>query len=231
MFLTCEKCQIVWRLDEKHLALGGRVVRCTSCGNTWFEKQVTVPGLTPDPDAAPQSFTDILAEQMEAGGPSRAVAPISIDNDMPIIDYRPAGLGANAFGAMAFLLLFFVTVSAVFLLKNPLVKNYPVMTALYEAVGVELRAPGEGLSLSALAARERAGRILLTGKVSNIGERAVDYPAFHVTLRGEDGVFLKDWSIFSKPDRLAPGDTIPLDLNFKDIPAGGSTVDLRVIGG
>ncbi|MFN7114410.1 MAG: zinc-ribbon domain-containing protein [Alphaproteobacteria bacterium] len=230
MFLTCEKCQIVWRLDEKHLALGGRVVRCTSCGNTWFEEQVTVPGLTPEPEAAPQSFTDILAEEMETGGPSRAVAPIAVDDEIPVIDYRPAGLGANAFGAMAFLLLFFVTVSAVFLLKNPLVKNYPAMTALYEAVGVGLHAPGEGLSLSALAARERAGRILLTGKVSNIGERAVDYPAFRVILRGEEGVFLKDWSIFSKPARLAPGETVPLELNFKDIPAGGSTVDIRVIG-
>jgi len=231
MFLTCEKCQSVWRLDEKHLAFGGRVVRCTSCGNTWFEKQVVVQGLTPEPESEPQSFTDILAEQMEEGGASRAVAPIAVEDGMQVIDYRPAGLGANAFGAAAFLLLFFVTVSAVFLLKNPLIRHYPAMTAFYEATGATLRAPGEGLSLSALAARESAGRILLTGKVSNIAEEAAAYPSFRVTLRGEDGAFLKDWSIFSKPAQLAPGDTVPLELHFKDIPEGGRSVEIKVIDG
>lgn len=236
MFLTCEKCQTMWRLDENHLALGGRVVRCTVCGNTWFEKQVHVEGVTPEPDVqeeiqADASFSDILTEQMENDGASRAVAPIAVDADMPVIDYRPAGLGPNAFGAMTFLLLFFVTVSAVFLLKSQIVKHYPAMTALYEAAGVPLRAPGEGLSLTSLSARASGGQILLNGKVSNIGKASQDYPSFHVTLRGADGAFLKDWSIYAAPEQLAPGNTIPLDLHFNDIPAGGTSVEIKVIGG
>lgn len=233
MLLTCEKCQTMWRLDETHLALGGRVVRCTSCGNTWFEKQVHVEGITPEPEEEPASanFSDILTDQMENDGASRAVAPIAVDEEMPVIDYRPAGLGPNAFGAMIFLLLFFVTVSAVFLLKNHAVKHFPVTTALYEAAGVTLRAPGEGLSLTSLSARTSGSQIFLNGKVSNIGKTAQDYPSFRVTLRGAEGAFLKDWSIFAAPEQLAPGKTIPLDLHFNDIPAGGTSVEIKVIGG
>lgn len=232
MLLTCEKCQTVWQLEDRHLALGGRVVRCTACGNTWFEKQVAVPGLTPqEEEDGPAHFGALLAEQMTDDTASRAVTPLPGGAEMPAYDYRPAGLGPGQFGAMVFLLLFFVTVSAVFLLKGPVVRHYPVMTALYEAVGVDLRAPGEGLSLSALAAREEGGLIVLSGKVSNIAQEEAAYPAFRVTLRGEDGVFLKDWSVFSQPDYIAPGETIPLELTFKDVPEGGRTVEIRVIGG
>lgn len=231
MFLTCDKCQTVWRLDEKHLALGGRVVRCTSCGNTWFEKQIVVPGLTPEPEAAAAepSFNDVLIEQMDDAA-SRAVAPLDAGFDMPAYDYHPAGLGPNAFGAAVFLLLFFVTVSGVFLLKSPLVAHVPSMTRLYEAVGVHLRAPGEGLALSALAA-DTAGTVMsVSGKVSNTSKEELPYPSFRVTLRGAEGVFLKDWAIHSRPATLAPGETVPLELNFKDIPHGGSTVEIKVLG-
>lgn len=232
MFLTCDKCQTVWRLDEKHLALGGRVVRCTSCGNTWFEQQVTVPGVTPDPQeatAADASFSDVLIEQMDDGA-SRAVAPLDADTAMPAYDYHPAGLGPNAFGAAVFALLFFVTISAVLLFKGPITAHAPSMTRLYEAVGVHLRAPGEGLSLSGLLAQTAGDTLTMSGKVGNVSKDALPYPSFRVTLRGADGVFLKDWSIYSRPATLAPGETVPLELNFKDIPAGGQTVEVKVLG-
>ena len=239
MLLTCEKCQSVWRLEEKHLALGGRVVRCTVCGNTWFEKQVVVPGLTPEPEAEedipPSNFSDMLADEMADAlpaddGKSRAVAPITPGHDLPPMEHRPGGLGATAFGGMIFLLLFFVTLAGVFALKAHIVRHVPASVAFYEAAGVHLAAPGEGLTLSALSARLTGTRIDLTGKVQNGTDASMAYPGFHVTLRGKDGDFLKDWKIVAADSQLAPGDTIPLELHFKDIPDGASSLEVKVTG-
>lgn len=239
MLLTCEKCQSVWRLDEKHLALGGRVVRCTACGNTWFEKQVVVPGLTPEPDEdniatdTTRNFNDMLADEMAQAeavddGLSRAVAPIAPDHALPPMDYRPGGLGPTAFGGMVFLLLFFVTLAGVFALKGPIVRHAPASVLFYETLGVKLHAPGEGLVLSGLSAQLGEGRIDLRGKVQNGTETPKAYPGFHVTLRGNGGDFLKDWKIVAQEGMLAPGDTIPLELYFKDIPDGASSLELKV---
>ncbi len=240
MLLTCEKCQSVWRLEEKHLALGGRVVRCTTCGNTWFEKQVVVPGLTPDPEAEPDTaapnFSDMLADEMADtlpadDGKSRAVTPITpAAHELPPMEHLPGGLGATAFGGMVFLLLFFVTLAGVFALKAHIVRLVPASVALYEAAGVHLTAPGEGLTLSGLSAHMSGARIDLTGKVQNGSAAPIAYPGFHVTLRGKDGDFLKEWKIVAADSQLAPGDTIPLELHFKDIPDGASSLEVKVMG-
>lgn len=238
MLLTCEKCQSVWRLDEKNLALGGRVVRCTACGNTWFEEQVFVPGLTPEPHepeapVAAQNFSDMLADEMAQAAPvddgvSRAVAPLAPEHSLPPMDYRPGGLGPAAFGGMVFLLLFFVTLAGVFALKAPIVRHVPASVLFYETLGVKLTAAGEGLVLSGLSAQLGDGRIDLRGKVQNGAETPIPYPGFHVILRGVGGDYLKDWKIIAQEGTLAPGDIIPLELYFKDIPDGASSLELKV---
>lgn len=235
MFLTCENCQTMWRLDEKHLAFGGRVVRCTACGHTWFERQVKVKGLTPDPDDI--SFQDILTGEMAEplspvdDGAARAVAPIETGHEMPPLDYRPGGLSANAFGALGFLLLVSVTLCGLFLLKGPVVRHMPAMVAFYEGLGATLTAPGEGLSLSALSAQVAAGQIDIKGKVTNGAKRDIAYPGFHVTVRGKDGAFLRDWRIVASGGQMTPGETVPLELNFKDVPEGASSVELKLTEG
>jgi|GEM_PF-1296432 len=246
MLLTCDQCQTTYKLDEKHLAKGGRVVRCTECGNTWFEAQVkTAESLAEEAAAAGSaddvSFEAALAEAQNADatdtddGSSRAIAPIPQDFDMPVMDYRPGGMGANAFGVCTFLLLAFVSVSALFLLRGPIIAQWPVMTALYEASGVTLRAPGEGLNLSEISAeKQKAGRadaLSVIGKISNITGAEIAYPAIEVVLRGPYGAFLKEWDVGAKDHVLASGETVPLELSFTDVPEGGNTVEIRVKGG
>jgi predicted Zn finger-like uncharacterized protein len=246
MFLTCDKCQTTYKLDEKHLAQGGRVVRCTECGNTWFESQVKTPEMIAAEEAAAASKADMSFEEAMAAaqsaddeniddGSSRAIAPMPQDFEMPVMDYRPGGMGPNAFGLCTFLLLAFVSVSALFLLRGTIIAQWPTMTALYEASGVTLRAPGEGLSLSELTAeKQKAGRaeeLSVIGKISNITGTDIAYPAMEVILRGPYGAFLKEWDVAAKDSVLASGETIPLELSFTDVPEGGNTVEIRVKGG
>lgn len=246
MLLTCENCQTTYRLNETYLAHGGRVVRCTECGNTWFEAQVHVPGVTVEEPAAPAAEVEISFERMlqnaaeAAGGDSaavdssRAMTPVPQDFDMPVMDDRPGGLGPNAFGASVFFLLLFMTLNGVFLARHAIVQHMPSMALLYDTVGATLTAPGEGLSFSELTARkEKAGRgeqMALSLKLSNISDHEIVQPALKITLRGPYGAFLKEWEQPPKETHamLAPGQTVPLKLFFEDVPEGGNTVDVTV---
>jgi len=239
MLLTCDKCHTTYRLDERHLAHGGRVVRCTACGNTWFEAQRKIAGVTEEP-AAEISFERMLqnaaAAADEAGHPetSRAMMPMPQNVEIPVMDDRPGGLGPHAFGASVFFLLLFMTLNGVFLARHAIVRHMPEMALLYETVGATLRAPGEGLSFSELTARkEKAGRgeqMALSMKLSNISDREMAQPALKITLRGPYGAFLKEWEHLPKEAQtvLAPGETVPLKLFFADVPEGGNTVDVTV---
>lgn len=240
MLLTCDKCQTTYRLDEQHLAHGGRVVRCTTCGNTWFEAQVRVEGVTIDEPEADISFERMLqnasAAADEAGhqDTSRAMTPMPQDFDIPVVDDRPGGLGPNAFGASVFFLLLFMTLNGVFLARHMIVQHVPAMALLYDTVGATLQAPGEGLSFSELTARkEKAARgeqMALSMKLSNISDHEIVQPALKITLRGPYGAFLKEWEQPPKDAQtmLAPGETVPLKLFFADVPEGGNTVDVTV---
>lgn len=246
MLLTCENCQTTYRLNETHLAHGGRVVRCTECGNTWFEAQVHVEGVTVEEPVAQEAETEISFERMlqnaaeAAGGDrpaddsSRAMTPVPQDFDMPVMDDRPGGLGPNAFGASVFFLLLFMTLNGVFLARHAIVQHMPSMALLYDTVGASLKAPGEGLSFSELTARkEKAGRgeqMALSLKMSNISDHAIAQPALKITLRGPYGAFLKEWEQQpqGKQRVLAPGQTVPIKLFFEDVPEGGNTIDVTV---
>jgi predicted Zn finger-like uncharacterized protein len=242
MLLTCEKCQTTYRLDERYLAHGGRVVRCTDCGNTWFEAQVKVEGVTEEP-AAEISFERMLQNAAEAAGDdtgnldsSRAMTPMPQDFEMPVMDDRPGGLGPNAFGASVFFLLLFMTLNGVFLARHAIVQHVPAMALLYNTVGATLQAPGEGLSFSELTARkEKAARgeqMALSLKLSNMSDHAIVQPVLKITLRGPYGAFLKEWEQPPKDAQrmLAPGEAVPLKLFFADVPEGGNTVDVTVLG-
>ena len=245
MLLTCEQCQTTYRLDDTYLAHGGRVVRCTECGNTWFEAQVHVPGVTAEEvtaEAEPEiSFERMLKNAAAAAGDdsaaedfSRAMMPVPQDFDMPVMDDRPGGLGPNAFGASVFFLLLFMTLNGVFLARHAIVQHVPAMALLYDTVGASLAAPGEGLSFSELTARkEKASRgeqMALSLKLSNISDHNIVQPALKITLRGPYGAFLKEWEQPPKEAQtmLAPGQTVPLKLFFEDVPEGGNTVDVTV---
>lgn len=238
MLLTCEKCETTYRLDERHLVHGGRVVRCTNCGNTWFEQQVKPEGAAEE-DVAEISFERMLQDASAAAGveenidPSRAMTPLPQDMERPVLDYQPGGLGPNAFGASVFFLLFFMTLNGVFLARHTIVQHWPAMSLLYDTVGASLRAPGEGLSFSELTARkEKAARgeqMALALKLSNITDHDIAQPALKITLRGPYGAFLKEWEQPPTEDKkiLAPGEVFPMKLFFEDVPEGGSTVDVK----
>jgi hypothetical protein len=163
------------------------------------------------------------------------------------ITHEPLGLGAAQFGLFTFALLVSVTLSALMLFRQPLVRAHPPMLAAYRLLHIGVTAPGEGLRLSAMTAEshvEGAKRSLrVEARLANISDHETPFPSLRLRLRDVDGALLKEWSLGDvrggaaaddKPSSggkpLLSGADLPLKLNFDNPPAGGKTAELTVAG-
>lgn len=259
MFLTCQQCEVQYRLDPSMLGVGGRMVRCTACGNIWFQppeqkeeprkpktqppagddllQQIGIgaeqpPAQKPSVEKPPEIvFADVLQQQQSIPD---VVKPASRPFQIPVMEYRPMGMGANQFGIFAFLFFTFATMIFLFAVRVPMVNTFPVMSSLYKAIGFTVRAPGEGLRLSEMTAENRVDegkkRLAVEAKLTNISEKDMEYPALLVSLKGPYGRVLQDWDFKTKDKKiLRSGDTVPLKLEFRDADPAGKTVEIKVV--
>lgn len=259
MFVTCSECETMYKVDERLLGQQGRKVRCTDCGHMWLQDPPPPvageeePQPTEKPDwmdddeetdlldfrtaVKGQYFNedDIDIPQAVKPAPETAPDPVPAEFEIPVMDYRPLGMAAGQFGVFVFLLLSFVSLSTLFLFKKPVVSHYPAMAHFYKTIGFSLKAPGEGLALSEMTAESMAGvgknRVLNVGaRLANISDGKMAYPSLQVRLKGAYGGLLKTWDF--KPEKgleLASGESVPVDLTFKDAPDDGKTVEIKVI--
>ncbi len=182
MFLTCKECETKYRLDAAALG-GGRMVRCSECGNIWFqdppedddlprqaEPEIEVPkpeedddllrqiGIgvdeTPSDDAEEPPRNFREALQEASGSIPDVVKPVP-GLAPPVMEYRPMGMAAGQLGVFVFLLFTFATLIFLFLLRAPLVNHFPAMASLYKVMGIHIKAPGEGLRLTEMQAENQ----------------------------------------------------------------------------
>lgn len=260
MIVTCEQCQTTYKVDERLLGRDGRKVRCMDCKHIWMQAPPIeeAPPPAPEPETAPEPAAepdwmqepkeddfDLVSRekgqyfhedemQIPDGVKPAQTTPLPADFKIPAMDYRPLGMGAGQLGTFAFLALFFLTLSCLIVMKNTVVARAPAMAHFYQTVGIPLKAPGEGLSLSSMTAETRVDgekrTLVVQAKVSNISDKPQPSPTLRVQLKGAYGAVLKKWEF--SPDKhaqLAAGESVPLDLSFKDSPEDGKTVELRVI--
>lgn len=154
------------------------------------------------------------------------------ENALAIVTHDPLGMGANLFGAMVFLLCTFLTLAVVFSFKGPLVHRYPQMSLLYRSLGMSVMAPGEGLRISEVTAEKRidskSRTLVVQGKMTNMTESNIAYPALHVTLRDGHSLVAKELDLKPGMSEIASGDIVPLMLQLEDVPDQATSVELRV---
>ena len=257
MFVTCSECETMYKVDERLLGQQGRKVRCTECDHMWVQEPPPPEEgeETPEPTEKPewmdddeeetaldfrtvvkgQYFNEDEIDIPQAVKPAPETEPVPAEFEIPVMEYRPLGMAAGQFGVFVFLLLSFVSLSTLFLFKKPVVSHYPAMAHFYKTIGFALKAPGEGLALSDMTAESMAGngskRVLNIGaRLANISDKKMSYPKLQVRLKGAYGGVLKTWE-FEAEDRLelASGQSVPVDLTFKDAPGDGRTVELQVV--
>ncbi len=248
--VTCESCGTVYKVEERLLGATGRTVRCTQCNQMWHEN----PPVTAEPEPEPvpvweeQQPDDELDFKSVVKGAyvnedaieiPQSVMPVPADPlpatfQIPVMTYRPLGMGAAQFGIFVFMALSFVTLSGLFVMKGPVLRHTPAMAHFYTALGFTVHAPGEGFQLSELIAENRvAGKdrtLALQAKLANTTAQQMASPPLQVKLKGAYGGVLKSWEFRpDKPQKLAAGESMPLDLLFKDAPEDGKTVELTIL--
>ena len=154
------------------------------------------------------------------------------ETGLSVVTYNPLGMGATAFGGMVFLLCSFLTLAAVFAGKTPIVERWPQMALFYKTLGFDVKAPGEGLRLSEITAEKhvdnRTKTLVVEGKMTNMTEHDIVYPALHVLLKNERNAVMKEWDLKPGITQIASGDIVPVLLQLEDVPDEGSTVEVRV---
>jgi hypothetical protein len=106
------------------------------------------------------------------------------------------------------------------------------MALLYKAIGFDIKAPGEGLRLSEITAEKRiddhSKTLVVEGKMTNMTEHDIAWPALHVILKNDRNAVTKVWDLKPGVTQIASGDVVPLMLQLDGAPEDGSTVEVRV---
>ncbi len=187
---------------------------------------------------APASFKDALQQQeqpeLSAKKIPSSVAPSGKKEEKAVIDHRPMGLSANQFGFLTFCLFTFATLLVLFSIRQPLVQRAPVLAPLYNALGMGVKAPGEGLRISELVAENRIDnetrKLAVNAKIENISGQEMEYPPLLITVSGPYGSALKEWTY--QPEEkiiLKAGESAPLKLEFGSPPEDGAKVTVQVL--
>jgi predicted Zn finger-like uncharacterized protein len=230
MILTCPQCETRFLLSALVLAPGGRRVKCSNCGEIWFEEP------------------DMKELQEEEGLPPvedipDAVKPIPEGSSVPVLHDSEDAPQAGAFlgGRLAAFelprtlavaaCLLTLVFGALFFAAGPVTRSWLPAASFYEALGYEIKIPGTGLvfdQVEALAAPVQGGMETVTvkGKIINLTGEMQSVPAVDVALLGSTGDILSGWVIHPAPTRL-DGEA-DLDFESKHTLRAGGVKEVRL---
>lgn len=257
MIITCPECQSQYRLADEVLGAAGKDVRCTTCRHTWLqlpekpllpsdeevvlktEVEAVPAGVLPGDDPLPtmpvpvETFETILKQTVDQASPE-VMKPAASDFKAPSVSYTAIGNVTTAqFGVLVFLLFLFATLLPLFLFKSFIAHHVPPMIALYETIGFDIPAPGQGFRVHDMDAEYQIDKdkktLIVRAKLTNISEKAKQIPTLEVTLLDPKGHGLKKWVIDKEDSKeLASGEAVPVKLEFKDAPEEGVNARIRV---
>lgn len=154
--------------------------------------------------------------------------------DIPVIEYRPMGMRAGQFGVCVFLLLVFVTLGPMLATKGTIVRTLPAMNSFYSLMGINVKAPGEGLRLAELKALHaidhKGQKIKMSARLANISDHDLVYPPLRASVKGPYGAELAHWEIKTDLGRaIASGQSVPIEAVFDDPPEHATLLRLEVV--
>lgn len=189
MILTCPSCATSYFTPDDAIGPGGRTVRCQSCANTWrampdepLELTTATAAISApveersfgkrDEAAAPESLADTPAAELPGAFRAKAEQQRRLR--------RAAAHGVVWAGlASAFLGL----LGAAWLFRVEVVQMAPRTASAYAAVGLKVNPTGlEFEAVSARAAPNDPGKIIISGALRNVREKEIVAPPVRVAL-------------------------------------------------
>jgi predicted Zn finger-like uncharacterized protein len=208
MIIECPACATKYSVSHAAIGAQGRTVRCTTCGNSWYQSPEVMdqPVIRVEIDPEAELETRIHAEEADADFSA-------VQHDEPPLltaekaDKRSASAGqplsrravllATGGALVAILIL---VVAPLLLLHRNVEAAWPASGRVYALVGMRPAPPEANLQLHdvhAVLRKEDAGRTLtIDGQMTSLAKEKIAVPMLRATLM-HDGQPVKTWDFAS----------------------------------
>jgi predicted Zn finger-like uncharacterized protein len=233
MILTCPQCATRYQIDDSKFPPEGRKVRCTKCGQTWF--QAALPP-EPEPGRVSAPATAGIASLPLAGqagiepppGPMRPAAPAETRRRHSAPGERMAAV-AGWIGLLAVLGLI---VWGGIRYRDAIADVWPQTSRLYAALGLPANVRGPAFESVSYRRDIQAGQpvLIVNGTIVNAGAREIAVPSIQVVLTDNRRRSVDRW-VFSPPQpRLKPGARMAFTTRRANPPPAARHLDIHFAG-
>ena len=221
MILTCPSCTTRFLLSAQVLAPDGRRVKCSNCGEEWFQ--------LPDPDELVDNAEHQIEEIPEAVKPipeGSSVPALQGDEDKKAKAPDKGALGGYIGAAIVFLMI----LGGLIVMKDSVVKTWMPSAGLYEMLGVSIAVPGEGIVFDNVKARMVAsGNIRIEGSIINLTKEEQFLPAIEASIRNEAGEVIMKTLIDPPFEAMQPESSVPFKTRYVGETNGADHVQLKFV--
>lgn len=220
MILTCPECATSYFVDDLRVPRGGRMVKCTSCGNRWRAFQDRSGPETPEPEPRSEAPPPLLppVDELEiAAGPIRPARK-------PPAKKTPVGLYVGA-GVAAALIL---GLGGAVVLRQQVVKLAPATAPLFAIIGLPVNTLGLVIEGVKWKPTFQAGRPVLsvTGAIRSVNKVPTEAPTIRINLLDKEGKALAGIRARPLNAKIPPGATRYFAVTMADPPSGSHDLEL-----
>lgn len=237
MILTCPECATSYFVDDSAVGVGGRTVRCASCGASW-RAEAPPPLELKTPAPAPEPAPAAVSE-----------APLTADEELfetPVMSERPAEELPKAFRARAETerrtreaavqgviwagmgAAFALVIGATVIFRGDIVRIWPKAAGAYASVGLAVNPVGLAIEDVQFhrALQDGHDSLVVSGALRNIRPRTVVSPPLAITLVDKHGKALASRTVAPGDPRLEAGQTRRFTVSFLDPPMFASDIEV-----
>jgi predicted Zn finger-like uncharacterized protein len=232
MIITCANCNTQFELAAEILAPDGRRVKCTECGELWFQ--------LPDPEElanlAAIDFEEIPESLKKPSAPRETFAETFRDvygDDE--VQKKSRGLGKARLAGFA--------VAAIVLglccwilaqQRQQIVNLWPASAMLFKTAGLSVLSPGEGLvfdGIKVLGIPKKDGReaIEVSGRIINLTGQSIHVPMIEASALDSKGVQNAIWHIDIPEEKIEAEREQAFTARFDNAEAGAEKLKLRFV--
>jgi predicted Zn finger-like uncharacterized protein len=223
MILTCPECATSYFVDDLRIPRGGRMVKCTSCGNRWRAFQDRSEPEREKPE-----------DEMLVEGPREAPAPA---DDLEFVaapavpTRKPAPKKKASPGivvGVSLVAVLAVALGGAVVFRQKVADLVPATAPAFAAIGLPVNTLGLVIEGVKQQKTFQAGRPVLsvTGAIRNVRKASIEAPPIRINLVDKAGKPVA--GILAQPlnAKLPPGATRYFAVTLPDPPAGSHALDI-----
>jgi len=222
MILTCPECATSYFVDDLRIPRGGRMVKCTTCGNRWRafqdrslpereepEDEMLVEGPRTPPPEDDLEFVSAPVTPVRKPEPEKKKASPALVATMSVI----AALAVAAGAAVIF--------------RQQVVGVVPATAPVFAAIGLPVNTLGLVMDAK-LQAGFQAGKPVLsvTGSIRNVNKVPTEAPPIRIGLLDRNGKVLAGMLAQPLNAKIPPGAIRYFAISLPDPPSGAHDVDI-----